>query len=448
MPNPQFDYLQDLGARDYPFSQRYTTQAVNEVFSDLYIVYPKESNSVASLTLHSINFVSSTVINLVIKDGATTIIDTSAVGVVKSVNNVWSGQWRTFEYYNPNNGVHLKFILNNDVLTTLVGNSYSSMALPILNRNVECRALRVDSISTTLSGLLTGDVRIKGGSNVKLSLETDESGLRPVTRITIDAIPGEGTGNFKPTDQECSDAATTLKIVNGFGPNTFGNFLLGSTDCIWSANDRTNHEIRLHNDCRLCYDCADVFGSYENLYDLNTYAINLRKRISDLVTVYNNKLVSLKKFRDTLNVPQVTHWFTQTDYEAYDFQFRVQCGNKAIKLVTINVSYGPVDGTYTIDAVLSPYSAYYKLPTFAPQPIPGFTGGSATYDSTSSPATTKLQPGTYGYWYWNMQFFSSSISHTQVKVTWSVNLTFTDNTTQNTGSMVSLITITPQSGSS
>lgn len=447
MPNPQLEYLEDMGSRDYPFVSRYSTPAVNQVFADLYVVYSTNTN--ATLTLDSIDFVSDEVINFVIKDGTTVVMNSSAVGIVSSPNNLWAGKWRAFEYYNPNNNAHVKFVLDNDILLTLLGSSYSTMALGILNRNVEIRPLRIDSITVPLFSPLTNtSVNLEAGYNIKMKVGTVADDIRAGTTITIDAIPGAGFGTFKPDDSDCADAATALKSINGISPNTYGNFLLGSSDCIWATNDHTNHEIRLHNDCRLCYDCADVFGSYSSLYDLNTYAISLRQRISDLCVAYNNKLVDLKKFRDSLNVPSVTHWFVQTDYEAFDIRFRVQCGNKAIKLVVIHAEYAAADGTYTINSVLSPYSGYYKLPTFSHNPIPGFNGMDATYDATASPANTKLQAGTYGYWYWNMQFFTSNPAKTQVKITWYVNLTFTDSTTQNTGTVVSYVNIVPQDSSS
>jgi len=448
MPNPQLDYLLDMSQRDYPFASRHTDPEINQVFADLYIIHSYSGSNAANLTLDSIEFSSSTDINFVIKDGATVLLDSSDGDVVRSVNDVWGGRYRAFEYYNPENSVHVKIILDDDVLTPLIGESYSSMNLKILNRNVEFRALRVNSLAIPLYSPITGDIRLLCGNNIKMTVGTTDSEIRPATTITIDAIPGEGSGNYKPDDTDCAAAATTLKTINGVSPNTYGNFLIGSSDCIWLTSDTAHNELRLHNDCRLCYDCTDVFGSYQNLYDLNTYAINLRKRIADLCTVYSNKLVDLKKFRDSLNIPGVIHWFTQTDYEAYDFRFRVQCGGKAVKLVVITAAYAAVDGSYTITPLISPFSGYYKLPTFSAQPIVGFTGTSATYDSTASPATTKLQPGTYGYWYWNMQFFSSSIAETEVKVTWSVSLTFTDDTTYNTGSIETIINIVPQGGSS
>lgn len=88
-------------------------------------------------------------------------------------------------------------------------------------------SLRVQS-GNDLSDLMTGDVELLEGWNVRLTVE-------PGNKIRIDA---RSDANMRE-DCECDDARTCIKTINGVPPDASGNFTLVGDQCL-TLNPITN----------------------------------------------------------------------------------------------------------------------------------------------------------------------------------------------------------------
>jgi len=423
MATQPLEFLEERGLDYYPFLTQYSAKPeLNQLFADLYIA-TNQTDTISpdlyldQLVLHDIDD-----FDLMIKqaDGST-VFDSTSLGVNKKVGSLSSdSKWLSTEYADTVTGTCVKFIINRAVYVAsfVDATTYSSMGLGIVNRNVECRALRVNSIQN-----LTDALSISAGYNVALT-KVDDSAIDPTyrnrTQIKIDIVPGYGLGKYNPDD--CNNPTTELKTLNGIGPDIYGNFIMYPNSCYWYDLVPASNELVIHNDCVACFDCHDIVSAYDSLRDIYMDGIALRVSLSYAIDKYNEYLDQVSQLQAFLQQTIVTPRITQTDYQAFDLVFRLQTGAKAIKKVTIAVGYDPIEVT----AILQPYSGYYKLPSFAAQSLSlAFDGTSAIYDATADPDNTKLKAGTYAYWYWNMHFERSD-ALTAVNILYTVTVEFVD----------------------
>jgi hypothetical protein len=177
------------------------------------------------------------------------------------------------------------------------------------DRVIDFTPARVKSLSTPISNLLSGRIKLTNGYNVSLEVEPPKivPGQRPRTVITVNAVAGSGTGRYDPG---CADSPVIRK-VNGIGPDANGNVQITGGDCyrverpINEVLDDAagqvsiiNHTLQILNDCLPCCTCDGFINTYEGMRRLrNTYA-DLFTRAHRVRDLYNSNVERWNAQRD------------------------------------------------------------------------------------------------------------------------------------------------------
>jgi len=147
---------------------------------------------------------------------------------------------------------------------------------------INARAIK--RIRPQLTGLLVNEqlvdaaeIVLAAGYNMRLDVERLPvvEGRKRVTRITLNAIPGEGEGRFP----ECSGDNRYLRSLMGQRPDGRGHLVLSGDECyrvtvpyevVDGVAQVTPHTLKIVNDCTPCADCNDhirVYRAVSNIHD-------------------------------------------------------------------------------------------------------------------------------------------------------------------------------------
>jgi len=428
MPYPEIEYLKAMAEIGYPFE---TTQAtaseLTSLISDMLVVVPRTVTS-GTVTLDRLTVVSNVITRLVIKCGATTLLNYNSAAVTNiEVNASNFGDWRTMAFRVTSTSsegeldAQVKVVINKAYLDALANNDWTSQALPLVNH---CQEFAQNKVNSLIVGVdqLAGDILFDAGYNTTLSDVakdapfTDDS--RPI--ITISVSPGTGLGR-RPSECNSSDN-TVVRTINGVPANAdLGDFVVETDGChyLYTDTSATSPNFVVHNACTSCLDCTDTLNTYCVMRGVWTNAQTIRTRLCESLLVYSDYLTLLKRFICELNKTKVAVSVEQTDDEAADIIFRLQVGSTSpITSFNVNFTYGPG----AVVAQYRDYSGKRKLPGQAYVPLSppfetGFDGTSINFD-VSDYSGEPIPVNRYAVWYWNMILTRCDTS-TNVDVSWS-----------------------------
>jgi hypothetical protein len=154
------------------------------------------------------------------------------------------------------------------------------------NGTLDARAIyrlpkRVRSLRLVLDTFTKTNVDLVAGYNMQLQATVVDTanGSRNKTQLVINATPGAGDGIFPG----CVEPDVVLRSINGVGPTTVGDFLLGASDCYWIRQPTTvittsplvvrpsidmdplSGHLQLGNDCGPCCSCDDFVETAQYL---------------------------------------------------------------------------------------------------------------------------------------------------------------------------------------
>jgi hypothetical protein len=139
--------------------------------------------------------------------------------------------------------------------------------------------------------------------------------LRPHSRITLSAAPGDGLGRYPG----CVDDDRILRRINGVEPQgdvddngnpliNSGNFLVHADSCYYArppitlpGPTRTASTLKIGNDCGTCCECVEFSNTY--------------KALANLAGTYKNLGVSAEATRDLHKANQL-RWTAEKDCRA------------------------------------------------------------------------------------------------------------------------------------
>lgn len=97
-------------------------------------------------------------------------------------------------------------------------------------RTVELAAPRVSGLSA--GGVAASSiVELHGGSNVVFTLGSGGTTIRPATRVTLDIIPGKGSGRYVLCT---SPGVSPVTTINDIAPDDLGNIDISADGCFWT----------------------------------------------------------------------------------------------------------------------------------------------------------------------------------------------------------------------
>ncbi len=188
---------------------------------------------------------------------------------------------------------------------------------------------RVTSLIAILDSLTATNVKLSGGYNMELVLNTTvaTAGGRRVTGITFDATPGGGSGVYI----DCTPEANPIRSINAIQPSTAGHFFINAAGCYyvrrpmrllsvtprllspetafapgdqleedlpedtagqttaaagWPATTEYAH-LQIGNDCGACCDCEDYAAVATYIQEQHARYANLGKSFSETRDLYH-----------------------------------------------------------------------------------------------------------------------------------------------------------------
>lgn len=125
----------------------------------------------------------------------------------------------------------------------------------------------------------TGAFVFLNGYNTEIATaDPTSTDFRTNTAVTFAAVPGSGLGRYI----DCTESLGSKPItrINGVGPDSFGNFLLSSSDCLWArrpttyAGDipspSTTAQLQIGADCGPCCSCNEYAATAKYMNDTST----------------------------------------------------------------------------------------------------------------------------------------------------------------------------------
>lgn len=189
---------------------------------------------------------------------------------------------------------------------------------------------RVTSLVAILDSITAKNVKLSGGYNMELSLNTvvATAGGRRVTGITFDAVPGGGSGVYV----DCTPGENPIRSINAVQPTTAGHFFINAAGCYyvrrpmrllsatprllvpetslapgsqleedlpedtagqttaaagWPTTTEYAH-LQMGNDCGACCDCEDYAAVATYIQEQHARYANLGKSFSDTRDLYHS----------------------------------------------------------------------------------------------------------------------------------------------------------------
>jgi hypothetical protein len=138
------------------------------------------------------------------------------------------------------------------------------------------------------------------GYNTDISTATAAvTNFRTDTAVTFTAVAGSGLGKYT----DCTEASGSKPItkLNGVGPDSFGNFLLASSDCLWARRPTTYAEnnptpwttdqLQLGADCGPCCSCSDYATTARYMNDTGVRYQLIGQRVQNVRLHHDNNII-------------------------------------------------------------------------------------------------------------------------------------------------------------
>jgi hypothetical protein len=163
---------------------------------------------------------------------------------------------------------------------------------------------RLLSVAVRNGGITTakraGSFVFVNGYNTDLSVaDTVVNNFRADTSVTFTAVAGSGLGRY--TDCTESTGSKPITKLNGVGPDSFGNFLLASNDCLWARRPTTytgdnptpwtTEQLQLGADCGPCCSCDDYANTAEYMNTTGLRYQLIGQRVQDVRLYHDNNIV-------------------------------------------------------------------------------------------------------------------------------------------------------------
>lgn len=163
---------------------------------------------------------------------------------------------------------------------------------------------RLLSVAVRNGGITTskhaGSLVFVNGYNTEISpADAVVTNFRTATPVTFTAVAGSGLGRY--TDcTEIGDSKPITKL-NGIGPDSIGNFLLASSDCLWARRPTTytdnkptpwtTEQLQLGADCGPCCSCNDYSTTAKYMNDTGVRYQLIGQRTQNVRLHHDNNII-------------------------------------------------------------------------------------------------------------------------------------------------------------
>jgi hypothetical protein len=163
---------------------------------------------------------------------------------------------------------------------------------------------RLLSVAVRNGGVTTvkraGSLVFVNGYNTALSAaDTVVNNFRADTSVTFTAVAGSGLGRY--TNCTESTGSKPITKLNGVGPDSFGNFLLASNDCLWARRPTTytadnptpwtTAQLQLGADCGPCCSCDDYANTAKYMNTTGMRYQLIGQRVQDVRLYHDTNIV-------------------------------------------------------------------------------------------------------------------------------------------------------------
>ena len=163
---------------------------------------------------------------------------------------------------------------------------------------------RLLSVAVRNGGITTskhdGSLVFVNGYNTEISpADAVVTNFRTATPVTFTAVAGSGLGRYT----DCTEIGGSKPItkLNGIGPDSIGNFLLASNDCLWARRPTTydgdnptpwtTEQLQIGADCGPCCSCNDYSTTAKYMNDTGVRYQLIGQRTQNVRLHHDNNII-------------------------------------------------------------------------------------------------------------------------------------------------------------
>jgi hypothetical protein len=267
--------------------------------------------------------------DIILKDaGGNIVFDSTTVADFAEYD--WGPAWKIYEWYDETRvcrlAVHTAW---SPETTQPTPRNYNVHILPedgrLNNRAVHRLPKRVRSVSAVLDTISRQAFDLQAGNNIELLVAPAVflDGGRAETRITINVVPGKGTGVY----DDCGEPVQYIRRINDVAANKYGEFFFVASECLYVrtplevvttsplvlrpkyAEDPLAPHLEIGNDCGRCCDCNDFVALAYDMNDLAGTFREIGQTVDAALVLYQENrtrwIEGTDKFRSTLRLTLV-----------------------------------------------------------------------------------------------------------------------------------------------